>query len=143
MYLAAELKSGVKKNRKIMNNSTIEEQESETPSVLNTIALIVILSINFFICLIFRMGMIKLSLKNLSPVNKIIILDETIKMAALPMQSIIIYHFAQGEFVGEVYGSYYCKLFFHGSIVAVTARYFQARAAFVFGCRGKSVYCEE
>ena len=107
-----------------MNNSTIEGQESETPSVLNTITLIVVLSINFFICLVFRMGMIKLSLKNLSPVNKIIILDETIKMAALPMQSIIIYHFAQGEFVGEVYGSYYCKLFFHGSVVAVTARYF-------------------
>ena len=106
-----------------MNNSTIGGQESETPSVLNTITLIVVLSINFFICLIFRMGMIKLSLKNLSPVNKIIILDETIKMAALPMQSIIIYHFAQGEFVGEVYGSY-CKLFFHGSTVAVTARYF-------------------
>ena len=95
-----------------MNNSTIGGQESETPSVLNTITLIVVLSINFFICLIFRMGMIKLSLNNLSPVNKIIILDETIKMAALPIQSIIIYHFAQGEFVGEVYGSYYCKLFF-------------------------------
>ena len=119
-----------------MNNSTIEEQESETPSVLNTITLINILSINFFICLIFRMGMIKLSLKNLSTVNKIIILDETIKIAALPIQSIIIYHSAQGEFVGEVYGSYNCKLFFHGSMVAVIARYFQARAAFVFGCRG-------
>ena len=106
-----------------MNNSTIEKQEIETPSALKTITLIVVLSANFLICLMFRVVMIKLSLKNLSPVNKIIILDETIKMAVLPIQSVIIYHFAQGEFVGEVYGSY-CKLFFHGSTVAVTARYF-------------------
>ena len=65
-----------------MNNSTIEKQEFETPSALKTITLIVVLSANFLICLMYRVAMIKLSLKNLSPVNKIIILDETIKMAS-------------------------------------------------------------
>ena len=105
----------------------MEEHEVEAPSTLNTVTLIIVLSTNFFVCLMFRVAMIKLSLKNLSPVNKIIILDETIKMAALPIQSAMVYHFAKGEFMGEVYGSY-CKLFLHCSTVAVTARYFQTKS---------------
>ena len=96
----------------------------DTSSGLSTFEnaiLVTSLDLNIWICLIFRIVLIRLSVKNPGPVNFMIAVDETAKMLALLPQTAIVLHGIQGKHLGTRFGPY-CKYMFYCATVGTTAR---------------------
>ena len=90
-------------------------------SAVDNVILVTSLDLNIWICLMFRIVLIRLSVKNPGPVNFMIAVDETAKMFALIPQTAIVLHGIQGKRLGTTFGPY-CKYMFYGATVGTTAR---------------------
>ena len=77
-------------------NCTLQEQDNSQTTIVRNAALGFSLVLNIWICLMFRTALFSVSWMNLSPVNVMIMVDESIKMITLFGQSFLVYHSIEG-----------------------------------------------
>ena len=106
-------------------NCTLQGQDDSQSSIVRNAALVVSLVLNIWICLMFKTALFSVSLMNLSPVNLMIILDESIKMIMLFGQSFLAYHNIEGggtKLSETILGSN-CWILFLASHVGIATSY--------------------
>ena len=106
-------------------NSTFQEQDYSQASIVRNSALVISLVLNIWICLMFRTALFSISLMNFSPVNMMIILDESVKMIMLFGQSFLVYHLIEGrgtKMSETVFGPR-CWILFLASHVGIATSY--------------------
>ena len=115
-------------------NSTFQGQENSQMSIVRNAALVTCLVINIWGCLLLRRALFSVSLANWSPVNLMIMLDESIKMIMLFGQSFLVYHYIEGggrKLSETIFGSS-CGILIFASHVGIITSYFGGAAiAFV------------
>ena len=106
-------------------NCTLQEQDESPTTIVRNEALVLSLVLNILICLMFRTALFLVSWMNLSPVNVMIILDESIKMIMLFAQSFLVYHIIEGggtKLSETVFGSS-CWILFLASHTGIATSY--------------------
>ena len=111
-------------------NSTFQGQENSQISIFRNAALVTCLVINIWGCLLFRRALFSVSLANWSPVNLMIMLDESIKMIMLFGQSFLVYHYIQGggrKLSETIFGTK-CGIVIFTSHIGIITSYFGGAA---------------
>ena len=106
-------------------NCTLQEQDNSQTTIVRNAALGFSLVLNIWICLMFRTALFSVSWMNLSPVNVMIMVDESIKMITLFGQSFLVYHTIEGgetKLSDTVFGSS-CWILFLASHTGIATSY--------------------
>ena len=112
-------------------NSSIQGQDDiDQTSIVRTSALVICLVVNIWICLLFKTALFSVSMMNLSLVNQMIMLDESVKMIMLFGQSFLVYHYIAGgggKLSETIFGTW-CGILLFSSHMGIVTSYFGGAA---------------